>query len=302
MPRRSLSKMNPSVILSAAVFLLSSISFLKCETLRNILMEKYSRQLNPGIYVGTRIENEEIVQINIPAPLTPERRVLTNRNYLELIENFESDPAGVYTNENLRTFVVTRPVKDYDTDPLSRKLIHHCLEICTDHEYVKMLIIAAVQHNVASLISKLSLSRDVCLVELSSDPLIRERSFTSTVVRSGNFHIAKDFFRLSIVMDKPEVWIETILRNLSWNSIDSTTDFLKFLIVEMNLFDINSKQGGQTILHSVLRFPVFNDAGYDLKAYVAQYLVHLGADPTIPDGFGLSPFNLAALQEIHLEV
>lgn len=71
----------------------------------------------------------------------------------------------------------------YEADPISRKIINYCLEVCHDLEYVIMILAAAARSNVSSLIYNRLEIYDISLIEDDDDwPDVHKQSFTKAEI------------------------------------------------------------------------------------------------------------------------
>lgn len=73
----------------------------------------------------------------LPPPPSHDKHLFRNADILNLLEEFENNPEGVFNHPRLKPYVLELAVRDYDTDHLSKKIIDHCLEYCADTNYAR---------------------------------------------------------------------------------------------------------------------------------------------------------------------
>lgn len=291
--------------LTALSLVLSLCSYSKSETLKALIYEKYRQRLSVAPIIRTHInENGETVTFAIPPPLYVERQVLTDSVGVNMLDEFENTPEGVFNHPKLKHYVLSRAVREYDTDLMSRKIINHCLEYGSHFGYIRMILAAAARQNLVSLIDKLVDMYDVSMIDDEYDPYdIDETSFTRAIVSSGNFHIAKDLIRKGYPLDKAEVWMERICIVSNFHNLDAVIDFLDFMIATMEMFDLNSQFiSGMPALHYLLSVRSNCNQEFQYRTDVAHHLIRLGADPYIEDRYGRTAIQYAQQRGIDLEL
>lgn len=256
--------------------------------LLSLLREKYKDDLDripiPRTFVD---KNGQTVTVSLPRPMSMASSALRNDRYVEKLQNFEESPEHVIYYNRTKSLVIFHVVADYDTNPCSRKIINYCLQFNPDPGYIEMLLASAVRQNVVSVIEKLITMFDLSLVEDRDDSYdYQEKSFTKAVVKSGNYHIAKDLILRGFLLDSAVVWYITICRFPELNHLDSVIDFINFLITTTEMLDVNQYIGGYPLLTFTLAGNAANAADLAFRRAVAEHLLTLGADPKAGDRFG----------------
>lgn len=288
--------------LTALSFALSLCSYANSETLKALIYEKYSQRLSDTPIIRTRVNAMgEVVTYSVPPPPYNEKQLLRNADIVNLLEDFENNPAGVFDHPKLKHYVLARAVKDYDTDQFSRRIINHCLEYCVETNYMRSILAVAVRYNAISLIDRL-IDMEISLIDDEDDVFdFFETSFSMAVVHSGNYHIAKDLILRGYPVDTADVWMEKICVASVYDNIDVVLDFLDFLINTMGMFDLNRQLiRGQPALHLLLSARSNKPQDFQYRTEIAHHLTRLGADPFIVDAYGKTAIQYATLRGIDL--
>lgn len=217
----------------------------------------------------------------MPIFITP---LMTDQG-IELLRNFEDDPDKLVYSWRFKDLIVDYAVADYDTNPDSRRIIYYCLEVNPDPGYIQMLLASSAKKNVTSLIEKLIAMFDLSLLDDRNDPFDSDgKSFTKAIIKSGNYHIAKDLILRGFLLDSGEDWFKNICKNPNFNHLAVVIDFIDFMIVTTGMLDVNQIVWGYPLVDLIMAGMIIgNEDEVAFRRAVFEHLLSLGADPKAKD-------------------
>ena len=268
----------------------------------SLLKEKYKTELDSTPITKTFTDySGELITLSLAPPLSLQLGIFVDDDRIELLEKFEENPSEVIYNRMLKDFIVDSAVSAYEQDPISRQIIHHCLEYASGTDYVNMVLSSAIRKDVTNLIEELVSMENVSFIDEQIDFYDHhEKSFTKAIVVSGKYQIAKDLILKGLNLDSPDVWITHIANNPKLEHIDAVIDFLDFLILTIGSFDVNMKINDGPVLNLVLFGRCDNENHLLCNQVVAQHLVLRGANPKMTDYSGRTCLQIAQKRNIQL--
>lgn len=166
----------------------------KASKLLELLDLKYSKEIELNkkyVYAFEEVnESGDVKTTLIPRPPTFRQSHLLSETSRAHISNFEVFPMAFYELDKLNVFVTSDCVKDYRTNPISREIIDHCLNVCPSVEYLHKLLSSAIRWNVEE-VTDLLIERFGETLKRSFDYFIMYELVTKSRI-TGNFsHIHK---------------------------------------------------------------------------------------------------------------
>lgn len=278
------------------------LSLIECDTLLSLLKEKHKTELDITPITKTFTGHSgELILMSLAPPLSLHLGIFINDDRIELLENFENSPSEVLYDRILKDFIVDSAVIAYEQDPISRQIIHHCLEYTSGTGYINMVLSSAIRKNVTNLIFELVSMENVSFIDEQKETWdYLGKSFTKAIVVSGEYQIAKDLILKGVLLDSPDVWISHMANNPKLDHIDAVIGFLDFLIIKIGSFDVNMKINGCPVLNRVLFGRRDNENHLLCIQIVAQHLVLRGANPKMTDQSGRTSLQIA--QKINIQL
>lgn len=294
---------------SLLLVLVFSRSF-NCASLRELVHLKYSRDLaTPVTQAG-----------EFPPFPTFAKVHLTDIKVDGLLQNFEDNPEAVYNNRHLDMHVIKQIVREYDTDPISRRIFQKCTESASSELFLSKALLAAARFNVPSVVELIASSYHTVNFESETFAGISP-SFADEAIRYGSFNLLEMLILRGIY---PDSAVRLAQMTCSFGSIKKIFEgirFLNFLLVEREefyldevLYDNGAMQFTAQLLKHVFNshwssFPAFSGqenecspSVFKFRQAFVTFLMNAGADADELDINGKSPRDYALEQGISLNL
>lgn len=260
---------------------------LSASSMSELLRMKYRDVYAPEEEVFQVLNEEDGTMMEIPllAPLSLHADTLTDPDFQLKVENFEKDPITALSDKRIQMYLIKLAARDYNSDQISRDILNKCLESGPTPKIMLNILIAAAENDLEDFFFEVFNNNDA--IEL----VYRETFFTEMVslihalIRNGRFSWLKWLISRGFRFFGSESSACLVCTLSPPQKVNEAIDFLNFLLVERNEFDVNTPvryyQTTAPLLNILLKSSTPN---LEFKEAVGRFLVSIGADVNVPTG------------------
>lgn len=243
-------------------------------------------------------------QLKLSTLLSLNASTLTDPDFLELLDNFESNSEAVFTDRRFHTFLVHHAVRDYETDSYSKEIIERCLAYGPDKKFILLLLTTVVNHNRKELFDEIVGQHEGSRFE-QRDFFSISSNLASAIVSSGNYHFAKKLMCKGVYPTSASYFASSVCSFGRVERIQEAIDFLDFLILRRQEVDVNAlvcspAHGLISRPFSLLFVLITGQAPKEFKEQVGKYLISIGADVNYENELGQNILEMAREKGINL--
>ena len=287
------SKMKASLVIVLLAAVTKSAVSCSPLTLSDLFKSKYPEVYNPPA------EEEDGLGLP-PSLLTP---VLMEPGFLHRLEHFEEDPMAVFNDKAMKERIISTCMQNYRHNEVSRAIIDKMFEYGAPPDFVLDILREAIRLDLEELFDKIIESYSFAeWYEKTPRLFTNDRPLYQVILSTANYKYTKKLMMRGYDIAPPIFLAKEACNNGNSRKVDKTIEFLDYIIVQLNDFDVNEpiwpiNQAKERILHYLLR----GNSDRVFKENVGKYLIRIGADPMIPDvQQGRNAYDVAASIGVNL--